>query len=95
MKRLRAPGQSDSGASSPTTGATAGSLTSNSSAAPPISTPGTASTRVDASTKEQAPDTDTGVVQAPGGPGAAQRETEARERCNGQTSAQTQGDKTA
>lgn len=92
MKRLRAPGQSDSGASSPTTGATAGSLTSNSIAAPPISTPGTASTRVDASTKEQAPDTDTGVVQAPG---AAQREAEARERCNGQTSAQTQGDKTA
>ncbi|KAJ3601890.1 hypothetical protein NHX12_029652 [Muraenolepis orangiensis] len=52
MKRLRAPEQGDSAASSPTTGAAAGSLTSNSSPAPPISTPGTASTSMDASTKE-------------------------------------------
>ncbi|CAL8338203.1 unnamed protein product [Merluccius merluccius] len=95
MKRLRAPEQSDSGASSPTTGAAAESLTSNSSPAPPISTPGTASTSMEASAKEQVPDTDTGIVQAPAGPGAAQRDAEAREGCNGQTSAKTLGDETA
>ena len=88
MKRLRAPEQGESGASSPTPGAVAGPLASNSGPAPPISTP-----TEQASAKEQVPDTDTGVVQAPAT--EATRDEEAGERRNGQTSAQTLGDKTA
>ena len=94
MKRLRAPEQGESGASSPTPGAVAGPLTSNSGPAPPFSTPGTASTSTEqASAKEQVPDTDTGVTQAPAA--EATQDGEAGERHNGETSAQTLGDKTA
>ena len=95
MKRLRAPEQGESGASSPTPGAAAGPLTSNSGPAPPTSAPGTASSSTEqASAKEQVPDTDTGVIQAPTVT-AARDEEEAGERRNGQTPAQTLGDKTA
>ncbi|CAL8381633.1 unnamed protein product [Boreogadus saida] len=95
MKRLRAPEQGESGASSPTPGAVAGPLTSNSGPAPPTSAPGTASSSTEqASAKEQVPDTDTGVIQAPA-VAAARDEEEAGERRNGQTPAQTLGDKTA
>lgn len=98
MKRLRAPEQSDSGASSPAAGASAGRVTPNSTPVAPAGGAEGVPGRTKASVNPQAPDTQTAITRYPSQPNAAQQEPEPQARCNGdslQAGQQTQGDPTA
>ena len=95
MKRLRAPEQSDSGASSPAAGPSSGP---GSTAAPPAQDPEGVPSVTEASASIQAPDTlgSSAVTPEPSQPSPALPEAGPLARCNGdaplQTSPPTQED---
>ncbi|KAM3878081.1 caM kinase-like vesicle-associated protein [Diretmus argenteus] len=91
MKRLRAPEQSDSGASSLAAGASSGPVPPSSKPpvppssqpAPPAGGPEGIAASTKASANQQVPDTQTPGIQTSSPPSAAQQEAEPQGRCNG------------
>ncbi|XP_071374057.1 caM kinase-like vesicle-associated protein [Centroberyx affinis] len=81
MKRLRAPEQSDSGASGLAAGASADSVSS--APAPPAEGRDSVPASTKAAVSKQVPDTQTATIPAPSLPSAARQQVELQARCNG------------
>uniref|UniRef100_A0A667XFT2 CaM kinase-like vesicle-associated protein n=1 Tax=Myripristis murdjan TaxID=586833 RepID=A0A667XFT2_9TELE len=98
MKRLRAPEQTDSGASGLAAGASADPTTQSGTPAPPAEGHDAAPAGTKAPVNEQLRDRQTAMIPAPSLPSAARPEGEPQVRCNGdprQMLPQTKGDKTS